>query len=109
MQWPEFWMILGITAACNAAGRVLPLYILANRPLPERIQQALRLIPAACFAALVANDLFDPAAFAGGPVLPMLLPYIAALPVVWVSLKTRSLFIAVLVGLICYSVMFFLA
>ncbi len=109
MLWPEFWIILGITAACNAAGRVLTLYVLASKPMPEKIQQALLLIPAACFAALVVNDLFDPAAFSGDSVLALLMPYIAALPVVFVSLKTRSLFIAGLVGLLCYSVLFLLA
>lgn len=110
MPWPEFWIILGITAACNAVGRVLPLMALANRHMPERIQQALSLIPAAVFAALVTNDLFMPTAQSGSAsALANLAPYLAALPVVLVSYKKRSLFLAILVGIACYSLLSYLA
>jgi branched-subunit amino acid transport protein len=108
MKWPEFWLILIVTAVCNAAGRVLPLFLLHNRPLSARLQKTIMLIPSACFAALVANDLFSPAAFAGGFNLLAFVPILSAVPVVLVSLKTRSLFTAVLCGLCAYALMFFL-
>ena len=41
--------------------RCVPLFALKGRELSPRVSEALGLIPPAAFAALVANDLFDPA------------------------------------------------
>jgi len=106
MKWPDFFLILGITASCNAACRVLPITVLANRHMPARVERALKLIPAACFAALVTNDLFNPAAFSQGITFQTMLPFLASLPVVVVSIRKRSLFLSVLVGLGCYSLLY---
>jgi branched-subunit amino acid transport protein len=109
MAWPDFFIILGVSAACAALCRVLPLLALSRRSLDKRVESALRMIPAACFAALIANDLFEPAAFANGVSFAALLPFIAAVPVVIVSLRTRSLFLSVGAGLAAYAALFLLA
>ncbi len=109
MRWLDFWIVLGITAVCNAAFRIVPLYTLIKKRLPEKVQQALHLIPAACFAALVANDLFDPAAWTSGISFQSLMPLLAAIPVVGVSLYKPSLFLAVLTGVGFFALLYFLA
>lgn len=51
------WLaLLAVMLTC----RCLPLLLLRGRELPERVERALSLIPAAAFAALVANDLIQP-------------------------------------------------
>ncbi len=109
MKWPDFWIILLITAVCNAIGRIAPLFMLIQKQLPQKAEQALRLIPAACFAALVANDLFDPAAWSNAFSFQSVLPMLAAIPVVLVSLYKKSLFLSVLTGVGCFALLYFLA
>jgi len=109
MRWPEFLLVLAITGVCNAACRILPVCYLSNKALPKKIQRALNLIPAACFAALVANDLFSPAMIQGNVTWEVLVPFAAAVPVVLVSRKSRSLIWAVVIGIGCYSALYFLA
>lgn len=102
MTWTSFWIICVITAVCNALCRVVPMCALSERPLSRRVTTALEYIPAAAFAALVMSDLFDPAALATG-LWPALLPFCAALPVMAVAHKTRSLGLSVVVGLAAYA------
>ena len=109
MRWPDFWIILCITALCNAAFRIVPLYTLIKKQLPEKVQQALQLIPAACFAALVANDLFDPAVWSAGISFSAMIPLLSAIPVVGISLYKPSLFLSVLVGVGCFALLYVLA
>lgn len=63
--------------------------------------EALGYIPPAAFAALVANDLFSPGAFAAGP-WPALLPMAAAAVVVIVAKKTRSMLWCCIAGVVAY-------
>ena len=72
------WLsLLAVMLTC----RCLPLLLLRGRELPERVERALSLIPAAAFAALVANDLVKPDVYAANPT--------AALPV-FPSARSRA-------------------
>lgn len=104
MTWPEFWFIFIVCALCMLACRVLPLFLLKGRELPPLVIRALGLIPPAAFAALVANDLIAADMFADGW-WPALIPFIAALIVVVVGVKTRSLIWCVVAGVAAYALL----
>ena len=87
--------VLSVILAC----RCVPLLALGGRELSPRVSEALGLIPAAAFAALVANDLFDPAT---APNVPALL---AALAVLVVARRTGSLIRCALVGMGAYALL----
>ena len=87
--------VLAIILAC----RCIPLLALGGRELSPRVSEALGLIPPAAFAALVANDLFDPAT---APNVPALL---AAAVVVVVARRTGSLVWCALVGMGAYALL----
>jgi branched-subunit amino acid transport protein len=82
--------------------RVAPLFLLKDRVLPPRLARALKAIPPAAFAALVANDLFDAGAFQTAD-WRAFIPWIAAVPVVTVARKTRSLPWCIVTGVGCYG------
>ena len=65
---------------------------------------ALRYIPPAAFAALVANDLVNPGAFDAG-LWPALVPWIAATGVVAVAIKTKSMLWCCVSGIVFYIVL----
>lgn len=96
---------LGILAGCTLIMlicRLLPLLLLGGRELPPAVSRALSLIPPAAFAALVANDLFSPAAQAAGPAAWA--PAVAAAVVVGlVAWKTKSMVGCVVAGLLAYA------
>ena len=104
MSWETYFIIVGCCVATMLASRVLPVFLLKGRELPERVSEALGYIPPAAFAALVANDLLSPDLFAGNIWLAVL-PWIAALPVVLVAIKTRSLLWCCLVGVGAYGLL----
>jgi branched-subunit amino acid transport protein len=104
MTWPTFLIILVISAACTVGARVLPVLLFGGRQLPQGVLNALEYIPVAAFAALVANDLFTPANWSLG-VLPNILPLLALVPVVPVALKTKSLWLCILVGVAAYALL----
>ena len=86
------------------ACRVLPLFLLKGRELPDTATRALGFIPPAAFAALVANDLLAPGMFDAG-LWPAALPLIAALAVVVVAWKTKSLLWCALSGVAAYALL----
>lgn len=104
MSWHEFWVILVVCGICMLICRVLPMLLLKGRELPEGIVRALGLIPPAAFAALVANDLFAPGMFDAG-LWPAAVPLVAALCVVLVAARTRSLIWSVLAGVGAYALL----
>lgn len=104
MSWEEFWIILVACALTMVACRVLPLFLLKGRELPPLLSRALGFIPPAAFAALVANDLLSPGMFAQGP-WPAAIPLVAALCVVLVACKTRSLLWSAVTGVVAYAVL----
>ena len=75
----------------------MPLLALKGRALSPRVSDALSLIPPAAFAALVANDLFDPVAGISVPGVA------AALVVALVARRTGSLIWCALVGMAAYA------
>ncbi len=77
--------------------RVLPMTLLAGRPLPEAARVWLGFVPAAILAALVAPEIF---LVDGKLALSMDNTFlVAALPSIFVAWKTRSLFATLAAGM----------
>ena len=104
MSWNDFWIIFITCALTMLACRVLPLLLLKGRELPEAVTRALGLIPPAAFAALVANDLFTPGMFSEG-LWPACAVFVASLFVIIAAVRSRSLVISALVGVVAYAVL----
>ena len=92
--------LLAVMLAC----RCLPLVLLRGRELPARAQRAIGLIPAAAFAALVANDLVKPGEFAAEPRMGAVSLVSAAL-VLATARKTGSLVWCSVVGMMAYALL----
>ncbi|MDO4442940.1 MAG: AzlD domain-containing protein [Slackia sp.] len=101
MSVSDFLIVFGACALTMLACRVLPVFLLKGKQLPETVVRALNFIPPAAFAALVANDLFDPVKIASGDTWSWLAPLIAAVAVMVVGIKTKSLAWCILVG-VCF-------
>ena len=93
MDVTSFLIIFGVCLACMLACRCLPIFLLKGKQLPERFVRALNFIPPAAFAALVTNDLFDPAKIALWG-----MPLLAAAVVLVVGAKTKSMAACIVVG-----------
>ena len=97
MSWSDFAFI-GIACAITILiCRVVPVFALRGRDLPGWLSQALAFIPPAAFAALIANDLLSPGMFDAG-LWPAAIPLVAAVAVVAVAVKTKSLVWCIIVG-----------
>ena len=70
MGWGDYFIVLGCCAITMLVCRVVPLFVLKGKELPEGVGQALGFIPPAAFAALVANDLLTPGMFDAGSRTP---------------------------------------
>ena len=106
MPWTTFWLITVICAGSIFVFRTVPLLLLADRSLPPTLEQALDFVPVCAFAALVANDLINPATLATGSIAAFI-PLIAAIPVVAVAVKTKSLALCIVVGVGVYALLMF--
>lgn len=104
MSWEEFWIIFVCCAVTMLACRVLPLFLLKGKELPDGLNRALGFIPPAAFAALVANDLLAPGMFAEG-LWPAAIPFASAICVVVVALKTKSLLWSALTGVAVFALL----
>jgi branched-subunit amino acid transport protein len=104
MSWSEFWIVLVVCTLTMVACRVLPLFLLRGRQLPEWLGRALGFIPPAAFAALVANDIIEPGMFAAG-LWPALIPIVAAIFVVIVARLTKSLLWSAIVGVVTFAIL----
>jgi branched-subunit amino acid transport protein len=104
MSTQDFLILSASVLASMVACRCIPLFVLKGRSLSPRLSQALGLIPAAAFAALVANDLISPSAFAAHP-LQAAVPFVAAAVVVVVARKTGSLIWCAVVGMAAYALL----
>ena len=104
ISWTGYWIVF-ITCACTMlACRVLPLFLLKGRELPDRVTQALGFIPPAAFAALVANDLLTPGMFDAG-FWPAGAPLVAALIVIVVARLSKSLLLSAIAGVVAYALL----
>ena len=52
MGWGDYFIVLGCCAITMLVCRVMPLFVLKGKELPEGVGQALGFIPPAAFAAL---------------------------------------------------------
>lgn len=105
MTTTDFLIIFGACALTMLACRVLPIFLLKGKQLPETMVRALNFIPPAAFAALVANDLFDPAKVASGDVWSWAAPLIAAAITAAVGVKTKSLAWCIVTGVCALAVL----
>lgn len=104
MSWNDFWIILVTCGITMLICRVAPLFLLKGRELPGDVIQALNLIPPAAFAALVANDILAPGMFAEG-LWPAGAVICAAIIVVVVAIKTKSLIWCAVAGVASYAIL----
>jgi len=97
MNYPDYlWLLLGM-GIVTYLPRVLPLVLLAERNLPQGFRDWLSLIPVAILAALLAPGLLIDSSTQtlsfGKPEL------IAAIPTLFLALRTRSLGTPVIFGM----------
>ncbi|MGI6046325.1 MAG: AzlD domain-containing protein [Eggerthellaceae bacterium] len=104
MGMTDFLIIFIACALTILAFRVLPLFLLKGKQLPQRVEEALSFIPPAAFAALVTNDLFTPGMFDAG-LWPACLPLLAALVVIVVAKTTKSLLWCAIAGVAAYALL----
>lgn len=107
MSWLDFFIILAGCAITMLICRVAPVFLLKGKELPEKVKEALGFIPPAAFAALVANGLCDPEAFALNP-FQAFIPIIASLVVVPVAIKTKSMLWCIVVGVGVFALLLWL-
>ncbi|WP_077598425.1 AzlD domain-containing protein [Olsenella urininfantis] len=101
-------LVLTVLFAAILVFRVAPLFLLRGRSLSPRVSDALGLIPAAAFAALVANDLLAPSEMATQPLM-FALRLTAAAVVALVARKTGSLVWSAVAGMLAYALLSLLA
>ena len=89
MTMEQFLIVWALVLVTMLVCRVIPIFILKNREIPEGLQHALNLIPPAAFEALVANDLVSPTMFDGG-IWPGVVPLIAAAVVIVYYMKKMN-------------------
>lgn len=104
MSWSDYFIVLITCMATMLACRTLPLLLLKGRKLPDAVERALGFIPAAAFAALVANDLLSPGMFDAG-IWPAAAPLVASAVVVVVAWKTKSLLGCAVAGVLTYALL----
>lgn len=107
MSWNEYWVLLVGCGITILICRTAPLFLLKERELPQHVIAALGFIPPAAFAALVANDVFNPGMFDMG-FWPAGAIVCAALVVALVALKTRSLVWCAVCGVAVYAALLLL-
>ena len=108
MSWDQFWVVLVGGVLAMWACRVIPLFLLKGKALPENLERALGFIPPAAFAALVANDLLNPGMFDAG-IWPAAIPLVAAIACALVAAKTKSLLWTAVAGVGVYAALAFFA
>lgn len=104
MGWGDYFVVLGCCAVTMLICRVVPLFVLKGKQLPQGVDQALGFIPPAAFAALVANDLLTPGMFDAG-LWPAAAPLAAALVVALVAWRTKSLLWCAVSGVAAYALL----
>ncbi len=103
MTWPEFWVVLIACGVTMLACRVLPLFILKGRELPHA-EACARIHPARRVRRVgrqrpVRTGMFDAGLW------PAAIPLVAALCVVVVAAKTKSLLWCAVTGVAAYALL----
>ncbi len=106
MSTQEFLILYACVLASMLACRCIPLFVLKGRQLSPRVEEAIGLIPPAAFAALVANDLFQPTTLSQD-IVAGIIPFIAALPVLIVARTTKSLIWSAVTGMAVYALLLY--
>lgn len=104
MSWTEYLIIALSCSATILICRVVPLFALKDRSLPDGVVRALGMIPPAAFAALVANDILDPGMFLEG-IWPGAAILVASICVVAIAIATKSLLWSAIGGVVCYALL----
>lgn len=104
MSLQDYLILMVACAATILLCRVVPLFALKGRELKPSTRRALEMIPAAAFAALVANDLFKPDLWVQG-LWSGFMPLIAAAVVAVVAVKTKNLLACACVGVAVYALL----
>ncbi len=104
MSWTDFALVGLACAFTILIFRTVPLFALRGRELPAWLSQALAFIPPAAFAALIANDILSPGMFDAG-LWPAAIPIVAALVVIPVAIKTKSLVWCIVAGVGSYGLL----
>lgn len=107
MSWSTYFAIVSVCIVTMLICRVVPVFVLKDKELPETVSRALGFIPPAAFAALVANDLISEQLLFN-PTPASLLPFVAALAVVLVAVKTKSLIWCIVVGVATFGLLLLL-
>lgn len=102
MQVHSFWFLYILLLVPMLIFRVVPLLVLKHRDLPPKVRAALGLIPAAAFAALVANDIMQTDLWTGDS-LAGLVPVAAILVVIPVAKRSGSLVWSAVAGMLAYA------
>ena len=100
MTGRDFLLLMLALGAVTYLPRLIPLVMLSRRTLPGWLAEWLELIPVAILSALIAPTLFaqsNPRVFTLGKV-----EFFAALPTLLCAVKTRSLAVTVVVGMLAY-------
>ncbi|OPA75293.1 branched-chain amino acid ABC transporter [Paenibacillus selenitireducens] len=105
IRWNVFLVILG-AAFVTFIPRVLPLMVLSRTKLPEWGMRWLHYVPIAVMAALIGQELLVHDGKASS--ITQYIELIAALPTFWVAIKTRSLLLTVIVGILSVMVLRFI-
>ncbi len=104
MTWSEFGIIAISVIVTMLICRVIPMFLLKGKELPEKVSRALNLIPAATFAALITNDLFSVEMFSQG-LWSGIMPLIAAILVCIAGYLKKSLVLCIVIGVASYAAM----
>ena len=101
MSTQDFLVIWLLCTAVIMACRVVPIFALRGRELPAGVVEALGYIPPAAFAALVTNDLVSASMFDAG-VWAGLMPIMAAVVVMVIAWRTKSMLWCCVCGVVAY-------
>ena len=101
-----FWTVAGMTLV-TLAPRVLPIWFLSGRGLPEGVKRWLALIAPAILAALLVPELLLSQGEGGASLFlsPQNHALLAAIPAGIVAWRTRSLFGTVAAGIVCAALL----
>ncbi|MCL9661041.1 AzlD domain-containing protein [Paenibacillus hunanensis] len=103
VNWTVFMIIVGC-ALVTMIPRVAPFFVVRNMVLPQAVMKWLSYIPVCIFTALVVESMLDKQSGTLHIEWPAV---IVLVPTLLVALKTKSLSLTVVVGVVCMAVVRF--